>query len=339
MARLASDSKMGFYPTNIKTIKKIIDKTIQFPTDSTVSALDACAGEGEAIEFIGKQYNCSTYSVELDEKRAKVASKKEIDVVLNADAINGTRKSNTWAALNFLNPPYGLDNMGKRLELAFVERWGLCTAISGVLILVINPGSANEDMAKELRNQGYKAIASFYDEDNSDYQKFGQFFIVLEKRIPSFRSNINSFISLFQNPININDDFEFEKILIKKGGKPSLFKEIEIPRWKIEKKLEKSNLWKHFIQELTTASLSNSSIEHPNEGQAAQLIASGALNKKQTLHDGTEIILKGTTFKEKLSSEQSDNKTGEITAVKLIDHYRTVVYGLSLTHGQYIKFA
>lgn len=68
------------------------------------------------------------------------------------------------------------------------------------------------------------------------------------------------------------------------------------------------------------------------------LIASGALNKKLTLADSTEVILKGTSSKEKLATAQRDEK-GDVNKVKLVDHYQTVVYGLDLTHGQFVKFA
>lgn len=338
MARLASDTKMGFYPTSVKTIKKVIDKTISFPENKTVFALDCCAGEGEAIEFIGAEYGCKTYAIELDEQRAKIASSRNIGTVLNADSLYGVRKSNTWAGLNFMNPPYGTNTMGERLEIDFVSRWGLATSIGGVLVLVINQGSADEEMAKELRSQGYRPVVSFYDEDNSDYQKFGQFFVVLQRQLPNFRAELDKFMSLFQNPLNIADDIDIEKITIKTGGAPEMFKEIEVPRWKIEEQLAKSKLQKLFFDELKQASMINSSIEHPNEGQAAILIASGALNKKLSLADGTEIILKGTSTKEKKQSEQMDD-SGKVSAVKLVDHYKTVVYGLSLTHGQFIKYS
>lgn len=337
MARLASDSKLGFYPTDTKTVGKVIDKCITFPQNKTVVTLDSCCGEGEALAFIKNTYGCIAYGVELEEERAKLASTHNFKALLNADALSGVRKSNTWAGLNFLNPPYG-ESFNGRLEIDFVERWGLVTAIGGVLILVINQSSASEEMAKALQKQGYKPVASFYDENNSDYQKFGQFFIVLHRQLQNFRSEIEGFMNLFQNPINIDLDIDFEKISIKTGVFPELFKEIEIPRWKIEEQLLKSKLKKIFFDELRQASLVNSSIEHPNEGQSAILIASGALNKKLTLADSTEVILKGTSSKEKLATAQRDEK-GDVNKVKLVDHYQTVVYGLDLTHGQFVKFA
>ena len=337
MARLASDTKMGFYPTSVVTIQKVINKTLSFPENKTVYTLDCCAGEGEAIEMISKEYGCKAYANELDENRAKIASARDINVVLNADAINGIRKSNHWVGLNFLNPPYGTNAVGSRIEIDFVERWGLATAIGGVLILVINPSSADEQMAKKLQLQGYKPIISFYDPNNEDYKKYGQFFSVFQQQLPNFRASMDKFQSLFEKPLNIDDDIDFEKINIKPGAQPSMFKEIEVPRWKIEQKLAKSKLRKVFFDELKTASMLNSSIEHPNEGQAAILIASGALNKQLTLSDGNVVILKGTSTKFQKEAPQIGN-SGKVETVKLIDSYKTVVYGLNITHGQFIKY-
>lgn len=338
MARLACETKMGFYPTNIESIKKVVDKTITFPENKTVYALDCCCGEGEAIEMISAEYGCKAFAIELDENRAKIAYSRKIHKVLNANALTAVRKSNHWVGFNFLNPPYDVDSMGNRMELDFVHRWGLTTAIGGVLMLVINPSSADEEMAKKLQLQGYKPIASFYDPDNDDYKKFGQFFTVFKQELPNFRASMDKFMSLFENPLNIDDDIDFEKITIKTGAEPEIFKEMEIPRWKIEEHLGRSKLKKVFFDELRTASLVNSSIEHPNDGQAAILIASGALNKEVVLANGNKVILKGTSQKVKHNTEQTNDMTGEVTSVKCTESYKTVVYGLNLTHGQFVKY-
>ncbi len=337
MARLACETKMGFYPTEIKSIQKVLNKTVSFPEDREVYALDCCAGEGEAIEFIGNNYGCKTYAVELNKKRAKVATNKNIDVVLNADAINGVRKSNHWVGLNFLNPPYDTNASGGRLEFDFIERWGLTTAIGGVLVLVINPSAADEKMAEKLRIQGYRPMYSFYDADNADYKNYGQFFIVLQQQLPNFRASVDKFLSLFENPLDINSDIEVDKIKIKTGLPPQMFKEINMPRWKIEKHLKQSKLKEMFFSELKQAVVANNSIEHPNDGQAAILIASGVLNKVLKLKDG-EVILKGTVTKEQKEYVQQNAETAQIAGVKLVDHYKTVIYGLNLTHAQFIKY-
>jgi len=338
MARLACEAKMGFYPTSIKSIKKVISKTITFPEKRTVYALDCCAGEGEAIEMIGAEYNCKTFAIELDENRAKTASARGIDKVLNADALGGIRKSNHWVGLNFLNPPYDISASGSRMEIDFIERWGLTTAIGGVLILVINPSSADEKMASTLRVQGYRPMFSFYDPDNEDYKKYGQFFIVLQQQLPNFRASLDRFYSLFDNALDINSDIELEKLNVKTGVQPQTFKEIHIPRWKIEERLGESRLKKVFFDELRQVGMHNKSIEHPNEGQAAILIASGALNKKITLSNGDVVILKGTSTKGRHAIDKINEETGSVGAVRLVDFYKTVVYGLNLTHGQFVKY-
>jgi len=338
MARLASETKMGFYPTSVTTIQKVINKTINFQEDKTVYALDCCAGEGEAIEMIGTEYNCNTYAVELNENRAKKATTRNINIVLNADALSGVRKSNNWVGLNFLNPPYDISASGSRLEIDFIERWGLTTAIGGVLILVINPSSADEKMANALKMQGYRPMYSFIDPENEDYKKFGQFFIVLQQQLPNFRASTDRFFSLFENPLNVNDDIDLEKINIKTGAKPEMFKEIDVPRWKIQKHLASSKLKKSFFDELRHAGMAKKSIEHPNEGQAAILIASGALNKPLTLSDGNRVIFKGTSSKGQKQIDKIDEETGIVDSAKLVDYYTTVVYGLSLTHGQFVKY-
>lgn len=340
MARLASDASMGYYPTNTTTIKKIFDKTIEFPLDKTVIAVDACAGKGEAIDFIGTTYGCETYAVELNKVRAIECSKKSIKEVLNCDAILGIRKTSSWAGINFLNPPYGTDNTGERLEHLFVRRWANTTIKGGVLILVINPSSLDDEMAKELRKQGFEIKGSFYDPDNEDFQQFGQIFLVLQRMSNHFRDRFENYMNAFMNPIDINSEFEFNKIVITTGASPKVFVESTIPRWKIEKMLEKSELQNRFFKSLANANLMNSSICLPNEGQSALLIAAGALNKEVTLKDGTKTLLKGTVLKEKLELPvlNEDNQDESLGVVKVSEIYKTVIYGLDLTRGEFVKY-
>lgn len=228
--------------------------------------------------------------------------------------------------------------MGNRLEQQFIERYGNCTCKNGVLILVINPSSINEDMVRALRRQGYKAVGSFYDEDNEDYIKYGQRFVILQRVGPNFRDSLDNILYALEHPIDINLELEFEKISISSGGKPEIFKEISVPDWKIHEELNKSNLEDTFFNNLKRSKFSTSSIEHPNEGQSAILIASGALNKAIELADGTRIILKGTSKKvtnEVVTALPEGNISG---VVKVRESYKTVVYGLNLTFGEFNKF-
>jgi len=335
MARLASETKMGFYATSTKTIAKIIEKTIEFKENTF--ALDCCCGEGEVIEMFKEQFGCFNFGVELNDDRAKLAEARSINKVLNADAINGVRKSNRWVGFNFLNPPYDYAADGERLEHKFIERWGATTIEGGVLMLVINPSSVKTEIAKKLILQGYAPYFSVYDPENEDYKRFGQYFIVMKRVRENYRHNLDQFWSVFSNPVSLEDLSLEEPIRPKAGVPPQIFKEINVPYWKLQEMLSKSSLKKTFFDELRKGTLDGGSIEIPNEGQAAILIAAGKLNKKLLLGNGEEVILKGTVKKEKVV-RTSMNDDGEIDSAKRTDVYSTVVYGLNTTRGCFIKY-
>lgn len=336
MARLASETKMGFYATSTKTIAKIIEKTIEFRENTF--ALDCCCGEGEVIEMFKEQFGCFNFAVELNDERAKLAETRNINKVLNTDALNGVRKSNKWVGFNFLNPPYDYAADGERLEHKFIERWGLTTIEGGVMMLVINPSSVSTEIAKKLILQGYAPYFSVYDPENEDYKRFGQFFIVMKRVRENYRHDLDGFMDVFRSPVSI-DDLQLETPLIPKAGiPPQMFKEIDVPYWKLQEMLLRSQIKKTFFDELRKGTLEGGSIEIPNEGQAAILIAAGKLNKKIRLVNDEEVILKGTVKKETVLRGGELNEKGEMTNAKRTDVYSTVVYGLSLSRGCFIKY-
>ncbi|MHC3995720.1 DUF6094 domain-containing protein [Thiomicrolovo sp. ZZH C-3] len=337
MARLASETKMGFYATSTKTIGKIMQHCITMREETY--ALDACCGEGQAIEFFKEEYGCYNFAVELNEARAKTAATRNIGKVLNADAINGVRKSNRWVGFQFLNPPYDFGADGERLELKFIERWGLATIEGGALMLVVNPSSADEEMAKKLILQGYEPLWSVYDPENEDYQKFGQFFIILRRVRENYRSDLDEFMVYLQNPVNLDDWDEVEKFSPKRGIPPQMFKEMTMPHWKVQAMLRGSSLHKAFFDDLRKADLGGGSIEVPNEGQGAILIAAGKLNKRITLKTGEDVILKGTVKKIRTNKAMMNEEDGNIDKVKLVDAYQTVVYCLNMSKGGYFRLS
>lgn len=205
------------------------------------------------------------------------------------------------------------------------------------MMLVINPSSVSTDIAKKLILQGYTPYFSVYDPDNEDYKRFGQFFIVMKRVRENYRHDLHSFMDVFRNPVSI-DDLQLETPLIPKAGiPPQMFKEIDVPYWKLQEMLSRSPIKKTFFDELRKGTLEGGSIEIPNDGQAAILIAAGKLNKKIQLVNGEEVILKGTVKKETVMRSDMDDK-GEISSAKRTDVYSTVVYGLSLTRGCFIKY-
>jgi predicted RNA methylase len=390
MARLTCEAKLAYYPTDPNTLRKVIDRCLRFSANGKKRyVLDPCCGTGEALNIFREFSNDSVlYGIELDEGRAKEASDR-LDRVLNADAIYNVRKSNDWTSVLFLNPPYGQTSDGDRLETEFIERYARCVIKGGVMVLVINPSSADDKTAKALINYGYKPIVSVYDPNSEDYKRYTQFFVVLQRIDRRFRTDPYGFMRTAFNPVSIDKVIQteaievpsiasqairqieakpievplggqtkraepiealarsieyssinvqairrLEQIEVPSGIAPSLFKEIELPEWKLEELLSKSGLLKRFNALTATAESAVVSVEIPNEGQAAVLVASGALGGK-TIGDW---LLKGQVVKSSKETTEYDEETGETTGVRTRDEYKTIVYGLNVRTLEFARF-
>jgi predicted RNA methylase len=343
MARLMCEAKLAYYPTDPKTLRNVIDRFLRFPSSASsdkssakkASVLDPCCATGKAVSAfrsISETLSVSLYGIEIDEQRAKEAS-KSLDRLLNADAIWGVRRSNDWAGVLFLNPPYGLTADKERVELAFVGRYAQTVVKGGVMILVINPSSLDEAMAKALVSSGYKPIVSVFDPDNEDYKNYKQFFIVLQRIDKKYRfGSANDMLEAIISPIPI-DQAQTEPIDVAAGIAPSLFKEIETPEWRIDEMILKSRLNKRFNILLESALTGGSSIETPNEGQAALLLASGVLNRPIG-----DWLLKGQVLKVLKETTEYDEETGKPIGLKVRDEYKTVIYGLNTKNLKFARF-
>ena len=121
MARLASQAKLGYYPTPPGIVEHV-KKAIALAEPGTYRCMDTCCGEGEALaqltNGLGNQESIiETYGVELDEGRYQVATQK-LDKVLWGDALNEITVSSKAFSLLWLNPPYDWDD-SRRLEAQF----------------------------------------------------------------------------------------------------------------------------------------------------------------------------------------------------------------------------
>lgn len=236
MARLASEAQMAFYPTSTESLEKIF-KTVKPQKDLHI--IDPCCGKGDAIKKITSMLNATSYGVELDEERAKEANLK-LKHTLNADAIWGVSKSYNFASLLFLNPPYGVDSNGARLEEKFVRNWSNTIIKNGYLLLVINSSSATSEMAKAIQLANLKPIISLVDKDNEEYKKFGQYFLLFQKGSFLTRSPLDEIITFISGKKAEDiDSVDFSDLELPKGNSPKTFKELKYPIWKYNQLLKK----------------------------------------------------------------------------------------------------
>lgn len=123
MARLASQSKGGFYATPPEEMALVCQR-LRVKAGANLNLLDPCAGEGEALrqmaEALAQAGACpETYGVELEIERAQKAKALLGRVVKGG--YEWLRASNGVFSALWLNPPYDLGANGERIEVTFLR--------------------------------------------------------------------------------------------------------------------------------------------------------------------------------------------------------------------------
>jgi SAM-dependent methyltransferase len=138
MARIASQAKMGYYPTPPVVVEHV-KSALSLSSPGPYRFLDTCCGEGEALNLLaaGLGPEVETYGVELDESRLKKSALK-LNHVVWGDALTELRVSAKAFSLLWLNPPYDWDSeAGGRLEARFLEAHLRYLMPKGWLVFII----------------------------------------------------------------------------------------------------------------------------------------------------------------------------------------------------------
>ncbi|MCI0605336.1 DUF6094 domain-containing protein [bacterium] len=193
MARLASQAKLGFYPTPPKTLElicKIVKPETSISEKTTVHIFDPCCGEGVALAEIGNAFrtqgsDVASYGVEIDAGRA-AKSQKVLDTFVNCSIFDLTCTRETFSLL-LLNPPYDFDYRtglrSTRLEKTFFKETADYVAPRGVMILIVPVNGIDGYMAKSLtyRFENIRAFRMPVEE----FQEFNQIVIFATRKIKS----------------------------------------------------------------------------------------------------------------------------------------------------------
>jgi hypothetical protein len=146
MARLASEAKMGFYPTPERSLREIIQWIeieggygyIQSNSQNrfTFHLLDPCCGNGEALQDVVRyQYKAATWGIELDIERAMEAS-NNLDNVIQCSIFDARVNPLGSMGLLWLNPPYSTEDR-ERVEIKFLKHSMKWLATDGLLIFIV----------------------------------------------------------------------------------------------------------------------------------------------------------------------------------------------------------
>lgn len=139
---VANDGKLGAYYTDLAHCRDIA-KFLEFGKTSLI--LEPAIGNGAAVKAVTNKETGDSkfiFGVELNSETYKeIKEDPDLEVVLNADALHGTKITNTVFPFCFSNPPYGEITDGKnrsvRLERLFAERIFTLMRAGGILVYVI----------------------------------------------------------------------------------------------------------------------------------------------------------------------------------------------------------
>lgn len=160
MARLASEVKMGFYPTPFEALHRICN-FLNVDAEEKIHVLDPCCGEGEAIRYLRSELfgEVVTYGIELDNERFLKAS-NTLDYVVHGSIFEARINPLGSMGLLWLNPPYSNEE-NDRTEMKFLRhaiKW-LCE--DGILIFLVPESLFNNRRNREWISVNFKSVKVF----------------------------------------------------------------------------------------------------------------------------------------------------------------------------------
>lgn len=121
MARIASESKLGYYPWPLEELD-LMKESILIEGEGLVNMIDPCCGKGEALSHLqhdlaARKEDVRSYGIELEKTRFEEAN-NALDHCLN-EGYENVRTENKFN-LVLLNPPYD-EVFHERTELRFLR--------------------------------------------------------------------------------------------------------------------------------------------------------------------------------------------------------------------------
>lgn len=329
MARLASQAKMGFYPTPNKVVEQIRE-LIQFSEGSR--CIDTCCGKGEALEILTKDYPVETYGIELDKERSKEA-KSRLNHVLNCDSLYETYITNNAFDLLFLNPPYDWEIKEEesddaiKTEKKFLQFHLRFLNSKGLLVYIIPFTSLRYTYRLFLKFKDLRVLA--FPED--EYKKFKQVVVIGKSSSISGPDVINANKAMLQNIIKyvdpetaynslwttetiLHSDYRPFYVVEKNNVELKNFLSTRIDPEEVFDDVQKSPLYSEFEKQLTVKKVENiRPLSMLRNGHLAMLLASGVMNGKLE-NEKYSLVVKGNIerFMEQSIEEEEEDMGAKI---------------------------
>jgi len=319
MARLASQGKMGYYPTPEEELDRIME-IVKINNINALDVLDPCFGDGRALLSFKKKYGnqITAYGVELNSVRFMNAMNgdvdfgKFIDVGLQCDALQEIIVNKRSFDILFLNPPYDVDNTDdvtaaivgrRRLESRFLEKYTDSLVSGGLLIYIVPSNSVFKDFSYLTKK--YELLSLYAFESFSNFRQvvfIGRRKSISKKDMPKeLEGDILQWLQdlthadLYEDNVDelISTQFGVDKVEytpeVTEKPKIRIFTSLLNPELMVEKIQPLEDL-DGFSDNTKLKTLSINPVQEPREGHLALLTASGLMDGE--IEDG--IYIKGT---------------------------------------------
>lgn len=356
MSRLASQAKMGHYPTPPEVIEQIKEL---FSFSSGSRCIDTCCGKGDALASLTDQAPIETYGIELDKERAREARQKKLGKVLNCDAIYETRITNNAFDLLFLNPPYDWETKEneesdtERTEKKFLQFHLRYLNSKGVLVYVIPFASLKHTYRLFVKLKNLRVLA-FPEEQ---YKKFKQVVVIGKASAFAGKERLDANRAMMKNIINyVDPETAYESLwttesILRAGDYRPLY---EVDRNNVELKnftstridpdevlpfVKSSQVYAEYNRRISVDKVEEiQPLSMLRNGHLAMLLASGMMNGRLK-NDKYDLVVKGNikSFMQQNEEEEETLNGQEKTTVKSIKKYQVQVRALDLQKMQFIN--
>lgn len=228
MARLESRLKLGYFPLNVVEGGRIRAR-LRFPEGATATALDPCAGTGNALTIITEGAKVLRHGIELDSFRAEEA-RAALDHVVQGDCFDVHCAVESYGLL-LLNPPYDFEcseGHNERTERLFLEHCFRWLQPGGVLVMVIpaqRVGTCSQVLAAHFREISINRLT---EPDSARYQQIVVFGIrrtrqerdrLKDVEVGRERGRLWQLASKYQDLPSLDDDCAGPRIYAVPPGK------------------------------------------------------------------------------------------------------------------------
>jgi len=337
MARLASQMKMGFYPTPVEVVEQIKSMLKIAPG---ARLIDTCCGEGEALKIIADGNKVETYGVELDRERF-LKAREVLDHVLWADAVNEFVCSKGVFGLLWLNPPYdtqegGYEQEKARLEVEFLSDHWRYLQDGGVLVYIV-PFMILKKVASFFQRRCKNlAVLSF---PYNYYWNFKQVVVMCTKGRPK-KDEAARNMEVFQAAIGTGENLAPDKLptTADAGADAGLVYEVQAVREEDDdftfrsfrldpdeglERLKTSPVWDKAQKYVFPTEMTSIRPLTPlREGHLAMLLASGMMNGEVIGENGQRLIVKGSV--KNVSHETREETETMVKTIQTTRHEITV---------------